>query len=235
MRFDAPLIRGTLIQRYKRFLADVEPDGGCPVTAHCPNSGSMMGMKEPGLPVLISQHDDPRRKLPYTWELVHTGDSWVGVNTARPNAIVHEALLENRIPELSGYTKIQREVKVGEHSRLDFKLEKGESPPCFVEVKSATLRQGEAALFPDAVTQRGKKHLLELADLVAAGRRGVIFFLVGREDCQRFEPAREIDPDYAQTLKTVVGAGVEVLAYACRVSPEEWTLDNPLPVLIDPL
>ena len=187
------------------------------------------------MPVLISQHDDPRRKLPFTWELVHTGESWVGVNTQKPNHIVHEALRENRIPELSDYDEIRREVKVGEHSRLDFKLEKEESPPCFVEVKSATLRQGDAAVFPDAVTKRGKKHLLELADLVKNGHRGVIFFLVGREDCQRFEPAVDIDPDYAQTLRNVIGEGVEVLAYACRVNPQEWTLDHRLPVVIDPL
>ncbi len=224
MKFDLPLHQGVLIRRYKRFLADVRLQDGTELTVHCPNSGAMTSCSEPGRPVIISDSQNPKRKLRFTWEMIQMPDAWVGVNTANPNRAVAGFIEAGQIPELVGYRGLRREVKYGREgrSRIDILLEDAEHerPRCFVEIKNTTLRSGEHAAFPDAVTTRGLKHLEELEDVVANGDRGVIFFFVGREDCLRMRPADEVDPAYAQALRRVAGSGVEVLAYRMSFDPE---------------
>ncbi|MFQ5653052.1 MAG: DNA/RNA nuclease SfsA, partial [bacterium] len=188
MRLPEPLIPATLLRRYKRFLADVELASGEAVTVHCANSGSMLGLDAPGSQVLLSRSDNRRRKLAYTWELVRVADTWVGVNTLVPNRVVHEALRLQQIPALQPYDEIKPEATAGGRSRFDFLL-RDRQRRCFVEVKSVTLAQAEVALFPDAKTERGSKHLRELSELARDGARAVMFFLVNRGDCTRFAPA----------------------------------------------
>ncbi|MEJ2501079.1 MAG: DNA/RNA nuclease SfsA [Campylobacterales bacterium] len=229
MHFDTPLIPGTLIKRYKRFLADVRLEGGSVVTAHCPNSGSMKGYKEEGLQVWLSESDNPKRKLRYTWELVEdpSGDL-IMVHAARANALVHEAVAGGIVTELQGYDTLRREVKYGSrNSRIDLLLEK-EGEQCFVEVKSVTLREGETLMFPDAVTTRGQKHLEELMEMRAQGHRAVLFFAVLREGGTAFGAAAHIDPDYAALLEKARSAGVEVLLYRADFDGNAVALLRPL-------
>lgn len=207
------LIAGTLERRYKRFLADVRLNDGSMVTAHCPNTGSMKACSEPDRPVLLSRHNDPKRKLKFTWELIEMPESLVGVNTAVPNKLVKAAILAGRIPELSNYANVKSEVKIGNHTRLDLMLEGNGSAPCFVEIKNCTLVENGVAYFPDAVTTRGRKHLEELSRLKAEAARSVIFFLIQRMDAQCFKPADHIDGEYGETLRNVLKSGVEALAY----------------------
>ncbi len=223
------LIRGTLIQRYKRFLADVKLRNGHVVTAHCPNSGSMRTCSEPGRPVFLSISKNPRRKLRYTWELIHMPSSLVGVNTLVPNRLVEQAAREGTVPELAGYESRKREVRYGRNSRIDLLLERG-GERCFVEVKNCTLMDGGVACFPDAVTSRGLKHLQELREQVRAGARAVMFFLIQRMDARRFAPADGIDPDYGRELRRAAEAGVEVLAYDVAVDLERIRLRRAVPV-----
>ena len=228
MRFPDPLIPGTLRRRYKRFLADVELQDGEVVTAHCANPGSMLGLAEPGSPVWLSPARNPARKLKYTWELVEVNGGLVGINTAHPNTIVAEAVADDQVPELSGYTELKREVRYGRNSRIDLLLGGDGRAPCHVEVKNVHLKRGGPAEFPDAVTARGTKHLGELADVVAEGGRAVMFYLVQRMDCERFTIARDIDPVYAAALEAALAAGVEALCYDCRISRDEIVLNRPL-------
>ncbi len=207
------LVRGTLVRRYKRFLADVVLDGGEAVTAHCPNTGTMASCCESGRTVYLSRADNPRRKLGYTWEMIEMPGSLVGVNTALPNRLVAHALGWGRIPELAGYRDTRREVPYGGGSRIDLLLTGDGRPPCYVEVKNCTLVRRGLALFPDAVTARGAKHLRELARVVAGGDRGVMFYFVQRMDADRFGPADGIDPGYGAALREAAAVGVEVLAY----------------------
>jgi len=234
MLFPAPLLAGRLIKRYKRFLADMRLESGDLVTAHCANSGSMLGLMAEGAEVWLSRATNPDRKLAFTWELIRAPDSesWVGINTALPNAIAAEAIAAGLVPALAGYERLRREVKYGRNSRIDILLESDSRPPCYVEIKSVTLRRGPAAQFPDAVTARGAKHLEELATMVAQGARSVMLYLVQREDCTHFEVAEDIDRVYAQGLSDAVAAGVETLCFACRVSPEGIALDKPLPLVL---
>lgn len=230
MRFDVPLLEGRLIRRYKRFLADVTLADGEVVTAHCPNSGSMKMCVGEGWPVRLSRSDNPRRKLPYTLEMVHNGRCWIGVHTGRPNHLVLEAVRAGRIAELRGYASARSEVPYGRNSRIDLLLE-DDARRCYVEVKNTTLIDGEGAFtFPDAVTVRGRKHLFELADRVEAGDRAVAFFLVQRADGDYFRPAHEIDAAFADALVEVAARGVEVLAYRAEVSPQAIELCERLPV-----
>ncbi|WP_345971990.1 DNA/RNA nuclease SfsA [Sulfurimonas diazotrophicus] len=221
MRFETPLIPGTLIKRYKRFLADISLEDGSIVTAHCPNSGSMKGYKEEGLRVWLSESDNPKRKLRYTWELVEDADGeTVMVHAARANALAEEAVREGVVTELQGYDRLRREVKYGsQNSRIDLLLEKGDAK-CFVEVKSVTLREGDTLMFPDAVTTRGQKHLEELMEVKEKGDRAVLFFAVLREGGTHFEAAAHIDPAYASLLAQASDAGVEVLIYRAAFAPE---------------
>lgn len=235
MEFPDPLIKGTLLKRYKRFLADVELEGGEVVTAHCANSGSMESVKEPGSEVWLSPARNPDRKLRWTWELIRVGSTLVGINTSLPNHIVAEAIAAGRVPELAGYDRVRKEVKYGKNSRIDILLEKDGAPPCYVEVKNTTMRRdlaGGPAEFPDAVTTRGAKHLIELADMVAQGHRAVMFYLVQREDTDRFTVAGDIDPHYAEGLEVARKAGVEVLCYHCRMSPQAIEVNSPLPLAL---
>ncbi|MBN2357158.1 DNA/RNA nuclease SfsA [candidate division KSB1 bacterium] len=223
-----PLKSGILLRRYKRFLADVVLADGLTVQAHCPNSGSMLGCQEPGSHVLLSYNPSPKRKYPYTWELVQVDRHWVGINTQVPNRIVKEAIVAGRIPLLSGYPKIKSEVRVGERSRLDLFLS-NDKQTCFVEIKNVSLVQDGIAYFPDAVTERGARHLLELQNLVSSGARGIIFFVVQRGDAQAFRPAWHIDPHYARVLLQSYQSGVEVMAYQAAVNPLHIALSQALP------
>lgn len=231
MRFPSPLIRATLLRRYKRFLADVRLPDGEVVVAHCPNPGSMLGLAEPGLAVWLSRSDDPRRKLAHCWELVEA-DTLVGVNTGRANAVAAEAIAGGAIAPLAGYTDLRREVRCGE-SRLDFLLTAADRPPCYVEVKSVTLRRQRngPAEFPDATTARGARHLAVLAGLAAAGARAVLLFLAQRNDADALCLADDIDPAYAAAFARAQAAGMEALCYACAVSPEGISVARPLPIL----
>lgn len=235
-RFEKPLHEGWLIKRYKRFLADVELAGGELITAHCANTGPMTGCAEPGSAVLLSKSDNPNRKLRYSWELIKVGRIWVGVNTARPNAIVEHAIQSGLVPELKGYESLRREVKYGREgkSRIDILLEDDARGRCWVEVKNTTLlAEPGVARFPDAVTTRGQKHLQELTDMAKAGDRAVIFFLVNRADADKMGPADEIDPEYGKLLRKAVKAGVEALAFQVRNTRKGAKIERQLPVVLD--
>lgn len=222
MRFPAPLIRGTLVRRYKRFLADVVLDDGREVVAHCANSGSMLTVCDPGSEVWLSPTANPEPKLQFRWELIRVGRSLVGINTMHPNRLAAEAIAEGAIPELAGYASIRREVKYGVNSRIDLLLEGPDRPPCYVEIKNVTMRRNGSCLeFPDAVTARGAKHLEELSNQVRAGNRAVMLYLAQRSDCRSFAPASDIDPAYCDGLARARTAGVEVLAYRCRVTTRD--------------
>lgn len=218
MRFDPPLTPGILVRRYKRFLADVTIDGR-PETAHCANPGSMLGLALPGSRTWLSLSSNPARKLRLSWELVEVGGALVGINTGCANRLAEEAIRAGKIDGLAGYDLLRREVAYGESSRVDFLLEGSGRPPCYVEVKSVTLKRGDTAEFPDAVTARGTRHLRELAAMRRAGARAVMLFLAQRGDCNRLTIAGDIDPAYAAALAQAQEAGVEVMAQACRLSP----------------
>jgi len=234
MIFNNALTEGRLIKRYKRFLADVELPDGSVVVAHCANSGSMTGCKEPGSRVYLSPNTNPKAKLDWRWEMVEVDGHLVGINTSHPNKLAEEAILGGIIPELVGYASLRREVKYGKNSRIDILLERpekaGAANLCFVEVKNVTLRVGDDAQFPDAVTARGTKHLRELMDMVAEGHRAVMLYLVQRGDCLSFAPAADIDPTYAATLKDAREAGVETLCYVCDLSTDGIRVDRPMPL-----
>jgi sugar fermentation stimulation protein A len=230
MRFEDPPVRGTLLKRYKRFLADVELEDGSMLTAHCPNTGSLLGCKEPGSAVLLRDSKDPKRKLRFTWQAIKVGRTWVNVDTNLPNRVVAEALEAGEVPGLTGYDRVRREVKYGKNSRIDVLLEADDGRSCYVEVKSTTLAEGKFGLFPDAVTERGRKHLGELADVVRAGGRAVQFFLVGRSDVTAFRPADHIDEKYGIALREAAEVGVELMAYDTKVGTRTCELGSPLPI-----
>jgi sugar fermentation stimulation protein A len=232
MRFPAPLTEGRLLRRYKRFLADIELANGEVVTAHVANPGAMLGLAEPGMRVLLSRSASLTRKLPWSWELVEAAGALVGINTAHPNGIVAEAIAEGAVPELAGYDILRREVRYGKNSRIDILLSGAGKPDTYVEVKNVHLsRVPGLSEFPDSVTARGAKHLAELSDMVAAGHRAVMFYFVHRGDTTAFRLARDIDPTYAAAFDRALAAGVEMLAYQCRVTPEEVAVTRRLPVL----
>jgi sugar fermentation stimulation protein A len=227
-----PLIKGRLLRRYKRFLADVVLDSGETVTAHTANPGAMRGLTLPDRVVYLSQHDNPKRKLKYSWELVRIGRHTVGVNPMHSNTLVAEALAQDHLEPLRGYQSVRREVRYGSRgSRIDLLLE-GTHGRCYLEVKTATYMQGHTALFPDAVTERGRKHLLELADVVAAGDRGVVCFVAQRCDVHEVAPADAIDPAYGRTLREVMARGVELYAYRSRVRVRSIQLSDRVPVTV---
>ncbi len=235
MRFPTPLIRGRLIKRYKRFLADVELDTGKTITATCPNTGSMKGLCDPGMMVWLSESDNPKRKYRHTWELVETdlgiGASLVGINTNHPNRLVHEAIEASRIAPLKGYGEMKREQKYGKNSRIDILLDDPRKGRAYVEIKNVHLmRKAGRAEFPDSVTERGAKHLFELADMVDEGHRAVMVYLVQREDATRFSLADDIDPNYRAAFDQAKERGVEAHAYRCQVTPEEILIAKKIPI-----
>ena len=235
IRFPAPLIPATLVKRYKRFLADVVLESGETLTAHVANPGGMIGLAAPGSRVWLSKSDNPSRKLPYSWELVEVdfggGRELVGVNTGHPNPLVGAALAAGAIPELAGYDSIRREVKYGKNSRVDFLLESAKRPPCYVEIKNVHLmRAKDLAEFPDAKTERGAKHLEELGDMVEAGARAVMLYLIQIGSAQSFKLARDIDPKYGAAFDRARGRGVEAIAWRCKIARETIAIDAPVPI-----
>lgn len=228
MRFSTPLIPAILVRRYQRFLVDVELADGGVATAHCPNTGSMLSCSAPGSPVYLSESANPQRKYPYSLEMVFADNAWIGVNTSRTNTIVAEAIERGQVPELSQPDRIKREVRTSPACRLDLAVFHG-STPTYVEIKSCTWVDGGWAMFPDAVTARGTKHLLELRDLARSGCKAAAFFLVQRSDATGFRPAERIDPLYARTLREAHDDGVAVLAYQAAVTPEAIRITGPLP------
>jgi sugar fermentation stimulation protein A len=230
-----PLAQGTLLHRYKRFLADVELPGGETITAHCPNTGAMTGCAEPGSRVWLSHSDSKTRKYPHTWELVETAAGMACIHSARANAVTEDAFRSGQIPGFDEYPDIAREVRDGQGSRIDLLLS-GDGGQVFVEVKCVTLcREGGLGLFPDAVSERGRKHLLALRDVAARDdTRALLFFCVFHAGVRRVCAAGDIDRRYRDTLAAVVGQGVEVLAWGARVSPTELALDRALPFSVDP-
>lgn len=230
MLYPQKLIHGHLIRRYKRFLTDVELDNGEVVTAHCTNSGSMKSCLEEGAEVYLSPVSDPKRKTRFTWEMIKINGSWVGINTSIPNRLAFELMQKNIIPGLEGYTEIKREVKHND-SRLDIYATKpGER--CFVEVKNVTLKEGDMALFPDAKTLRGQKHLKTLMELRDENVRAVMLYIIQRMDVHAFAPAANIDPKYSQLLKEAYEKGVEIIPVQVKVSPREVTFQKILPLAL---
>jgi sugar fermentation stimulation protein A len=230
MEFQEKLIHGTLVKRYKRFLADIKLDNGDEVVAHCTNSGSMKSCLENGAEVYLSPVNDSKRKTRFTWEMIKINGNWVGINTGNPNKLAFEAIKNGKIPGLEKYTTVKREVKFRD-SRFDVFAE-NEHEKCFVEVKNVTLKEGKYALFPDAVTTRGQKHLKTLVEVKKEGMRAVMLYIVQRIDVEVFGPASEIDPGYAAGLKEAVAEGVEVIAMQAKVTPEKIELTKKLPVEI---
>jgi sugar fermentation stimulation protein A len=235
MRFSEPLVEGRLVQRYKRFLADIDLATGERVTAHCANPGAMAGLLEPDSPVFLSRATNPDRKLRYSWELVEVAAGGgprqlVGINTVRPNALVAEALREGRLAPLSGYESIRPEVRYGRGSRVDFLLDGPDRAPCYLEVKNCHLmRQAGFAEFPDCVAARSARHLDELSLMVARGARAVLVYVIQMR-ADRFDVARDIDPAYDAAFRRALAAGVESYAFTCRITPEEVTIDREVPV-----
>lgn len=234
MKFTPALQHATLIQRYKRFLADVVTPEGEHLTLHCPNTGAMTGCATPGDKVWYSTSDNPKRKYAHTWEITETQQgAFICVNTQRANPLVKEAIDAGLIPELMGYSSLKGEVKYGEEgSRIDFMLQADDRPECYIEVKSVTLADRDNGYFPDAVTLRGQKHLRELMSVAAAGKRAVLLFAVLHSAIERFSPARHIDPKYAQLLNEAQKQGVEVFAYKAELSADNMTLKSTLPVVL---
>jgi len=231
VRFDAPLAEGRLLRRYKRFLADIELETGEQIVAHCPNPGSMATCAPEGARAWVSRSDRPNRKLPFTWEIVEVDGELVSVNPVRSNKLVVEAIEKARIAELVGYDELRTEVTFGD-SRFDLELTRGDER-CIVEVKTATLDVGKrTSAFPDSVTKRGTRHLEGLAQAVREGRRAVLLFCCARSKTLRVRPADHIDPVYGVALRKAVAAGVEVLAYRCRVTPTEVRVAKAIPVVL---
>ncbi|UVO07359.1 DNA/RNA nuclease SfsA [Pectobacterium polonicum] len=222
-----------LIKRYKRFLADVVTPEGETLTLHCANTGAMTGCATPGDTVWYSTSDNPKRKYPQSWELTETQQNhWICVNTLRANTLLYEALLENRIEELAGYSDVKTEVKYGtENSRIDLLLQAPDKIDCYIEVKSVTLLQHKCGYFPDAVTLRGQKHLRELQQMVSNGKRAVLFFAVLHSGIQQVSPARHIDSRYAKLFIEAQQAGVEILCYGSTLCPDGIKLTHKLPLL----
>jgi len=220
MKFRKQLVHGTLIRRYKRFLADVILDDGSVVIAHCTNTGTMRSCLEKDAEVWLTPVDDPNRKTRFTWEMILIDGSWVGINTSHPNALAVQWISKGLIPGLEGLVGLKREQK-WEDSRFDiYGEEEDGGQDCFIEVKNVSLREGNMALFPDAVTTRGRKHLLTLIRVKKAGKRAVMLYVVQRTDVSLFAPARKIDPDYAAALDEAIRCGVEVFVAQAKLSPE---------------
>jgi len=232
MKFSTPLIHGSLIKRYKRFLADIKLDTGEIVISHCTNSGTMKSCIEEGAEVYLTHVNDKKRKTQYTWEMIKINNNWVGINTLWPNLLAYEAIKNNQIEKLTGYTNIKREVTFLD-SRFDIYCENN-AAKCYIEVKNVSLKEGDFALFPDAVTTRGQKHLKTLIKVKEQGIRAVMLYIIQRIDVSVFSPAKEVDPNYTELLQKAEKAGVEIIAIQAKVSPHEIKLLKELPVELYP-
>ncbi len=233
MKFSTPLVEGRLIKRYKRFLADITLDSGEVITAHCANPGAMLGLTQQGNRVFLSKSDNPKRKLPWSWEVVEAdfgrGPEFAGINTAHPNTIVAEAIASGFFAEFNGYSNVRREVKYGINSRVDILLQGEGVPDCYVEIKNVhMMRQPGLAEFPDSVTARGAKHLVELGNMVSEGKRAVMIYLIQMQ-ADRFSLAADIDKKYAAAFAEARSSGVEAIAACCTVSPEAIEIDRRVP------
>ncbi|MBF0226881.1 MAG: DNA/RNA nuclease SfsA [Desulfobacterales bacterium] len=226
------LISGLLIKRYKRFLADVMLDDGNIVTAHCPNTGSMTECSQPFRRVYLSKAENTKRKLKYTWELIEMPSSMVGVNTQIPNILIFQSIQNKRIKELNGYDFCKKEVKSNDGIRIDILLTSKIKEQCFIEIKNCSLVKENIAYFPDALTKRGLKHLIELERLASEGSRSIIFYLVQRMDAKSFRPADHIDPEYGKKLREVLSKGVEILIYDVDIDSNGVSLRNQLPYFL---
>ncbi|MBK9294267.1 MAG: DNA/RNA nuclease SfsA [Oligoflexia bacterium] len=232
MKFENPILKGTLIKRYKRFLADVKLASNEIILAHVPNSGSMMGVSQSGSPCLLSVSSNPKRKIPYTLEMVQTApNNWVGVNTSKTNHLVREAFENKLIPHWKKFNNIKAEVKINPQTRLDFLLT-NKKEKLWVEVKNVSMSIPPWATFPDAKTLRGQKHLKELMSLAKKGDKAEIVFIVQRQDCKKFRPCHEIDPEYTKLLQKAFKAGVKISCWACKVGQNEITVFRRLPVIL---
>jgi len=227
MKFQKPLIHGRLIKRYKRFLADAKLDSGEIITAHCTNSGTMKSCLEENAEVYLTPVDDPKRKTKFTWEMIKINGNWIGINTGNPNKLAFDAVKNGEIEKLKGYTEVKREVKFDD-SRFDV-MAQNEHETCFIEVKNVTLKEENYARFPDAVTTRGKKHLETLIKVKKQGMRAVMLYVIQRMDVDIFAPAKEIDPEYAKTLKKANKKGVEIIPIQAKVTPEKIEFVRELP------
>lgn len=235
MKFPTPLLRGKLVQRYKRFLADVVLDDGRSITATCPNTGSMIGLCTPGQTIYLSSSESPTRKYAHTWELVEhdlgKGPALVGINTGHPNKIVAEAITKGKIAPLAGYALLERERKYGKNSRIDILLTDPAKGVAYVEIKNVHLsRRAGRAEFPDSITERGTKHLAELSDMVSAGHRAVMIYLIQRSDVTALSLARDVDPIYGAAFDRAAAAGVEMLALRCKISTSAITPEKLIPI-----
>ena len=235
MRFPIPLVRGQLIARYKRFLADVAFEDGARITAACPNTGAMLGLVGPGRTVWLSCHAKPSRKYPYTWEMVEAdlgaGPTLVGINPLHPNGIVAQAIAAGHIPTLAGYASLRREVRYGAGCRIDVLLDGPGKPPCYVEVKNVHfMREGGRAEFPDSITARGAKQLSELTGVLRQGGRAIVVYLIQRADAHCLALADDIDPRYAAAFAAARDAGLEAIALRCRLSREAIDIEAEIPI-----
>ncbi|MDR1827046.1 MAG: DNA/RNA nuclease SfsA [Methylobacteriaceae bacterium] len=236
MRFSSPLVFGTLVKRYKRFLADIRMSDGSIVTVHCPNSGAMAGLLAEGNRVGLSRSTNPNRKLPFTWEIVEADmggvRQWVGVHAARANAIFRDALESGAVPAFSGYKHIRPEFPYGLGSRVDFLLTAPDKPEAYVEIKNChMMRASGLAEFPDSVSTRGAKHMRELAAVAAGGKRAAVVYIV-QMSAEGFRVAADMDPAYDAEFRGAVAGGVEAYAFTCRVSPDDISVEKGIPVLL---
>jgi sugar fermentation stimulation protein A len=233
MQFNAPLVRGTLLRRYKRFLADVTLECGREVTAHCANPGAMTGMGAPGDAIWLEPNDDPKRKLKHSWKLTEApGGHWICVDTGAANRIVAEALAARALPDFAAYDAVRPEAAYGTRSRVDFLLSAAGRPDLYLEVKTVTLRRsGSRADFPDCVTARGAKHLHELASMAGQGARAMMLYVVMRTDCDAVDLAADIDPAYAAAFDLARAAGVEARAVLAHIGTDGMRVARPAPVL----
>ena len=222
MKFQKKLIKAKFLKRYKRFFSEHVLEDNTTVIAHCPNPGAMTGIAIAGVTSWLSIQENPKRKLKWTWELVNINNNLIGINTHNPNNIVAEAIKDNKIKEVLGYKTLSREAKYGQNSKIDILLEYENKEDCYLEVKNVHLsRYKEIAEFPDSVTERGKKHLIELSNVVLSGKRAILLFLIQRNDTKLFKIAKDIDPKYFVEFEKALSVGLEVICLSCNITPEE--------------
>ena len=225
MKFEKKLLQGTLIKRYKRFFVDIKHQNRT-IIAHCPNSGSMLGLLKAGNKVFFSESDNPKRKLKYTLQIIEIDNKLVGINTHLTNKIILESLKAKKIQSLSKFTQIQPEKKFSNNTRFDFLISNNKEK-CFLEVKNVTLvREKNIAEFPDAITSRGTKHLNELVEAKKKGYQSYLLFLIQREDCKLLKIAKDIDVNYKNAFNLALKNGVKILCYDCKLSNEEIRINN---------